>query len=110
MRNLFVVLAFLTLIFSDTARAFEESPFTGTFIANLNQSGLMFLSLVQTQTTVSGSLILVYSDNEQGTQSHINSLRGDTDGKALVLKDGKTVLNGKKSGSNIWQQHFADIS
>lgn len=101
MRSLFVVLAFLTLIFSNTVRAFEGSPFTGTFIANLNQSGLMFLSLVQTQTTVSGSLISVYPDNEQGTQSHINSLRGDTDGKALVLKDGETVLNGKKSGSNI---------
>lgn len=101
MRSLFVVLAFLTLIFSNTVRAFEGSPFTGTFIANLNQSGLMFLSLVQTQTTVSGSLISVYPDNEQGTQSHINSLRGDTDGKALVLKDREIVLNGKKSGSNI---------
>ncbi|MFZ6771848.1 hypothetical protein ACO0LB_03940 [Undibacterium sp. SXout7W] len=101
MRNLFVVLVFLTLTFSTTVSAFGESPFTGTFISNLDQNGVMFLSLVQTQTTVSGLLVSVYPDNEQGTRSHTNSLRGETDGKILILKDGSLVLNGKKSGSSI---------
>jgi hypothetical protein len=101
LRNLFVALALLTLTFSNTVYALGEPPFTGTFIANLDKSGVMFLALVQTQTTVSGSLVSVYPDNEQGTRSHTNSLHGETDGKMLVLKDGSLVINGKKSGSSI---------
>ncbi len=61
----------------------------------------MFLTLVQTHTSVSGSLISVYPDNKQGTQSNISSLRGETDGKMLTLRDGSLVINGKKTGSVI---------
>lgn len=82
-----------------------QNTFTGTFAVDSRPHEILYLALIQTNDTVSGSLIIVKPDGNGSIDSDTLPLRGTADRDAITLTAdrlfGDLVINGRKEGRNI---------
>lgn len=83
----------------------SQNNFTGTFIADSRPHEILYLALIQSKDTVSGSLIIVKPDGNGSIDSDTLPIRGTADRDAITLTAdglfGNLIINGKKEGRNI---------
>jgi len=98
-----ILLMFCACLFSVLALAdvYAQNPFTGTFIAESKPSGAMYLALIQTQNSLSGSLTVIEPDLKDGSRSQTFSLKGSADGDVISLTSNNLSLHGRKEDTHI---------
>lgn len=85
-----------SILFGCTAILGHAAIFTGTYAADSRPRELLFITILQSNEKLSGSLISVTPNDKGGTQSTSGELTGTASGEALVLTSrGGLILNGK---------------
>jgi len=96
---------FYLLLACNVVACYGQNTFTGVFTADSRPREMVYLSLTQTEDTVSGSLIMVTPDGYGSTKSDTLPVRGTTDGDAITLTAdklfGDLVINGRKQSGTV---------
>lgn len=83
----------------------RAATLTGTYLGDARPNALYYVTLIQSNNGLNGSMMEVWSNNKGGTDSTTLSLSGSANEGLLVLTAtaflDKRVLNGKKEGSVI---------